>query len=154
MLRLVFQHARFVIVSECLSRLILFGEASVRRALDEFLKHYHHERDHQGNKILLFPAARRSPDQPPLNVTSGQVVCLTFSNLPHGLFDLTERSEKRSERHAFVRRICRKVAYPGSNAAPLLTHLKRKADRAGEARRKGNDRSSTVAAHLHLTPSK
>lgn len=29
---------------ECLSRLILFGECSLRRALDEFLEHYHGER--------------------------------------------------------------------------------------------------------------
>jgi transposase InsO family protein len=48
---------------ECLSKLILFGEASLRRALTEYTKHYHAERNHQGkaNK-LLFPgqAAQRS----------------------------------------------------------------------------------------------
>ena len=33
---------------ECLNRLIFFGERSVRNAVDEFLKHYHHERNHQG----------------------------------------------------------------------------------------------------------
>ena len=33
---------------ECLSKLILFGEASLRHALDEFLAHYHRERAHQG----------------------------------------------------------------------------------------------------------
>ncbi len=43
---------------ECLSRLILFGEASLRRALREFSAHYLGERDHQGkNNVLLFPAA-------------------------------------------------------------------------------------------------
>ena len=42
---------------ECLSRLILFGEGSLRRALTEFLEHYHAERNHQtkGN-LLLFPS--------------------------------------------------------------------------------------------------
>ncbi|MDE3161611.1 MAG: hypothetical protein KGM92_22815 [Acidobacteriota bacterium] len=33
---------------ECLSKLILFGEASLRRALNEFIEHYHAERNHQG----------------------------------------------------------------------------------------------------------
>ena len=46
------------IKSECLSKLILFGEPSLRRAITEFLKHYHHERNHQGkSNLLLFPAA-------------------------------------------------------------------------------------------------
>jgi len=44
---------------ECLSKLILFGEASLRRGLTEFLAHYHSERNHQGKgNILLFPANR------------------------------------------------------------------------------------------------
>ena len=33
---------------EWLSKLILFGEASLRHALDEYLAHYHRERSHQG----------------------------------------------------------------------------------------------------------
>lgn len=42
---------------ECLSRLILFGEGSLRRALTDFLEHYHSERNHQGNgHMLLFPS--------------------------------------------------------------------------------------------------
>ena len=41
---------------ECLSKLILFGEASLRRALHEYLAHYHGERNHQGkDNVLLFP---------------------------------------------------------------------------------------------------
>ena len=41
---------------ECLSKLILFGEASLRRALDNYLPHYHEERNHQGkSNVLLFP---------------------------------------------------------------------------------------------------
>jgi len=44
---------------ECLSRLILFGEGSLRRALREYLLHFHHERNHQGKgNVLLFPASR------------------------------------------------------------------------------------------------
>ena len=42
--------------SECLSQLILFGEGSLLRALDEFCEHYHGERNHQGKEnVLLFP---------------------------------------------------------------------------------------------------
>jgi transposase InsO family protein len=55
---------------ECLSRLILFGEASLRRALREYLVHYHQERNHQGRgNILLFPSTtkRAAPvDEPPV----------------------------------------------------------------------------------------
>ncbi|MFT5391767.1 MAG: putative transposase [Gammaproteobacteria bacterium] len=41
---------------ECLSKLIFFGEDSLRRALHEYLAHYHGERNHQGrDNVLLFP---------------------------------------------------------------------------------------------------
>ena len=43
---------------ECLSKLILFGEASLWRVLTEYCAHYHGERNHQGKgNVLLFPAA-------------------------------------------------------------------------------------------------
>jgi len=42
--------------AEALSKLILFGEASLRRMLTEFIDHYHGERNHQGKgNVLLFP---------------------------------------------------------------------------------------------------
>ena len=42
---------------ECLSRLILFGESSLRRALQQYLEHYHGERNHQGkDNRILFPS--------------------------------------------------------------------------------------------------
>ena len=41
---------------ECLSKLILFGEQSLRRVLSEYLIHFHYERNHQGKDNLpLFP---------------------------------------------------------------------------------------------------
>ena len=41
---------------ECLSKVILFGERSPRRALSEYVEHYHAERNHQGkDNVLLFP---------------------------------------------------------------------------------------------------
>ena len=49
---------RFVlsVKSECLSRMIPFGEASLRRALEAYLAHYHGERNHQGlDNVIPFP---------------------------------------------------------------------------------------------------
>ena len=47
---------RFVgsIKSECVNRLIFFSEASLRRAIREYMTHYHRERNHQGlgNKLI------------------------------------------------------------------------------------------------------
>ena len=48
---------RFVrtIKESCLERMILFGESSVRKAIHEFVLHYHHERNHQGleNRLII-----------------------------------------------------------------------------------------------------
>jgi putative transposase len=48
---------RFVrtIKESCLERMILFGESSLRRAMHEFVEHYHHERNHQGlgNRLIM-----------------------------------------------------------------------------------------------------
>ena len=38
---------RPLVMEECLSKLILFGEASLRRALGEFVEHFHWERNHR-----------------------------------------------------------------------------------------------------------
>jgi transposase InsO family protein len=41
---------------ECLSKLIFFGEASLRCALRNYVTHYHGERNHQGkDNVVLFP---------------------------------------------------------------------------------------------------
>ena len=51
---------------ECLSKLVLFGEASLRRALTRHIDHFHGERNHQGKgNLLLIPrhdVGQRSPD--------------------------------------------------------------------------------------------
>jgi len=41
---------RFVrsIKSECLAKMIFFGEKQLRRAIEQFIAHYHAERNHQG----------------------------------------------------------------------------------------------------------
>jgi putative transposase len=41
---------------ECLSKVLLIGERSLRLALSEYVTHYHAERNHQGkDNVLLFP---------------------------------------------------------------------------------------------------
>ena len=57
------QAERFVrtIKESCLNRIILFGESSLRRAVREFVAHYHQERNHQGlGNVLIFPLVGRS----------------------------------------------------------------------------------------------
>ena len=55
----------------CLSKLILFGEVSLKRALREYLAHYHAERNHQGKgNVLLFPTATQAK-----NRVDGSVAC-------------------------------------------------------------------------------
>ena len=50
---------------ECLSRVILFGERSLRRALSEYVDHFHAERNHQGKgNMLLFPRETRQREGP------------------------------------------------------------------------------------------
>jgi putative transposase len=48
---------RFVrsIKESCLERMILFGEGSLRKAIHEFVAHYHNERNHQGlgNRLII-----------------------------------------------------------------------------------------------------
>ena len=50
--------------AECLSKLILFGEPLLKRALNEFIAHFHSERPHHGNgNVLLFPTKTQSHPQ-------------------------------------------------------------------------------------------
>jgi len=49
---------------ECLSKLILFGERPLRRALQQYVAHYHEERNHQGKQNrLLFPLRNRGASE-------------------------------------------------------------------------------------------
>lgn len=44
---------------ECLSKIIMFGEASLRQVLSEYVSHFHEERNHQGKgNVILFPKAK------------------------------------------------------------------------------------------------
>ena len=54
---------------ECLSKMIFFGEASLRQVLSNFVLHFHGERNHQGKgNVILFP---RSEDR--IGESTGQI---------------------------------------------------------------------------------
>jgi putative transposase len=47
---------------EYLARMILFGEASLRHVLRQYVEHFHAERNHEGkSNVLLFPAVSQVP---------------------------------------------------------------------------------------------
>ena len=55
---------------ECLSKMILFGEASLWQVLSNYVSHFHTERNHQGNgNVILFPEAGEGVGQ-----SSGTIV--------------------------------------------------------------------------------
>ena len=51
---------------ECLSKVILFGNRSLRRAVSEYVAHYHTERNHQGksNALLFHDATEMRGSRP------------------------------------------------------------------------------------------
>src|SRR5258706_13670067 len=53
---------------ECLSKVILFGERSLRRALNEYVDHFHAQRNHQGRgDAPLFSRNTSRPRGRPVN---------------------------------------------------------------------------------------
>jgi putative transposase len=63
------------IKGECLSKLVLFGEASLRRAVTQLIDHYHLERPHQGKGNQLLFRSSVSPPSPHAGCTSGPIQC-------------------------------------------------------------------------------
>jgi putative transposase len=62
---------RFVrsVKSECIDRMIFFGETMLRRALHSYLQHYHQERNHQGlGNRLIEP-------NPDVGQATGEIAC-------------------------------------------------------------------------------
>ncbi len=58
---------RFVlsIKSECLNKIVPIGQNHLRRAVAEFVEHYHHERNHQGlDNTLIVPAPPANDNAP------------------------------------------------------------------------------------------
>lgn len=82
---------RFVksIKEECLNKLIFCGENSLRKAVNEYVEHYHHERNHQGlDNLIPFPYAPRNEGK------SGSVV--KFERLG-GLLNYYHRESGKEE---------------------------------------------------------
>ena len=53
--------------SECLSKLIFFGEESLRHTLNEYVPHFHQERNHQGkDNVILFPSEESGNEDAPI----------------------------------------------------------------------------------------
>jgi hypothetical protein len=73
------------IKSECLSKLILFGELSLRRAVTQFIEHYHLEHPDQGkgNQLLsLLPFRHHHDMLAASNAMSDSVDCSSLGNHP------------------------------------------------------------------------
>jgi hypothetical protein len=55
---------RALLARDCLNRMIFMGQASLRRAVAEYMDHYHRERNHQGleNRLIHAPAVVAAND--------------------------------------------------------------------------------------------
>ena len=96
---------RFVrsIKSECIDRLILFGEEHLRRAVTEYLEHYHRERNHQGLGNELIEADKQPPPAPS-SATSASADCFASTGAQAGRCATIERRlRRRWERTARTR---------------------------------------------------
>ncbi len=68
--------------SEMLSRMVFFSEEGLRRALSQYINHYHQERNHQGlDNVIPFPKREHASEQ-------GEVEC---QERPGGLLKLYTR---------------------------------------------------------------
>ena len=89
---------RFVrsIKDECLNRMIFIGQASLRRAIGEYMAHYHEERNHQGlENRLIRPAPRHAANAafdstPPTTRRNAQLLLPRSSvRVPTEFLDIT-----------------------------------------------------------------
>ena len=58
---------RFVrsVKEECVSKLVFFSQADLRRGVEQYIVHYHEERNHQGRgNVLLFPTEETANEGP------------------------------------------------------------------------------------------
>ena len=66
------------IKSECLDRIVPLGEKHLRRAIGEYLAHYHGERNHRGlDNVLLKGAPAPANENGRASVGNGSVACST-----------------------------------------------------------------------------
>ena len=57
------------IKSECLDKMVFFGQKQLRRTVEQFIEHYHEERNHQGlgNELIVGKES--------IGMIEGQVCC-------------------------------------------------------------------------------
>jgi hypothetical protein len=68
---------------ECLDQLILFGERSLRPALDEYLAHHQHQRNHQGlDNVIPFPDEPQVVRTGPFANASASADCSIITTAP------------------------------------------------------------------------
>ena len=49
---------------ECLTKIVFFGERSLRNALQQYVGHFHEERNHQGKgNVQLFTSKQQEPER-------------------------------------------------------------------------------------------
>ena len=77
---------RFVrsIKSECLGKLVLLGENHLRTAVQEYITHYHTERNHQGleSRLIEPPANDSGPDRSSASSASAGSFASTTARRP------------------------------------------------------------------------
>src|SRR3984893_2203232 len=72
---------------ECLSKIIVFGERSLRRALSEYVAHYQAERNHQGKSNVLIPvqAAHYNEMMSPACRRCGRKLTVRYTGAKHNI---------------------------------------------------------------------
>ena len=76
---------RFIrtIKASCLERLLLIGEGALRRAIREFVDHYHHEQNHQGlGHQLILPCLAPGRPHGPISCRQRLGGMLTYYHRP------------------------------------------------------------------------
>jgi len=86
---------RLSLKSESLNRMIFFGEKSLRKAVNQFLGHYHQERNHQGLHNRLITAGEE------VGRTSGGIRCRKKGGTPGQLcpIGITLRNDQPTTSH-------------------------------------------------------
>ena len=74
---------------ECLSKLILFREVSLRRALNEFIEHYHAELNNQARATFCCSPPRRVGGEGRSPAANDSADCSDTTAAPHDYFGCT-----------------------------------------------------------------
>jgi putative transposase len=64
------------IKTECLRKMILFGEGSLRSTVEKYVNYYHRHRNHQGNNLRIAP----TPEEPITGTIDTCSVAISFKD--------------------------------------------------------------------------